>query len=224
MTDTRSRKIEEIRSNPAGEVCFYFPVTREQWRVSGDLTVVASPSSTSTSSSTPNLTRIPSEELQEERKRAWDALSDAARAQFVWPEPRADRVPGAEGDAAFIRALPSGSTAGSGKGKGRGGRETKPEDADGGPSSQGLVDIGNTAASSAAPATDPSSSPSVDPLFGFPSSADLDAAVAGGFDNFALLLLRPDSVDTLCLKFNPTQTRRVYERGDGGWTAREVNP
>jgi pyridoxamine 5'-phosphate oxidase len=39
VTDDRAEKVERIRENTWGEGCWYFPKTREQFRLSGQLTV-----------------------------------------------------------------------------------------------------------------------------------------------------------------------------------------
>ena len=39
-TDSRSAKRAEIEANPRGEICWYFPETREQFRVSGMLALI----------------------------------------------------------------------------------------------------------------------------------------------------------------------------------------
>ena len=71
VTDLRSNKVEEIRSNPGGEFAWYFPESREQFRIAGDLTVVSKESA----------------EMQSERSAAWKRMSPAGRAQFAWPTP-----------------------------------------------------------------------------------------------------------------------------------------
>lgn len=71
VTDLRSNKVEEIRSNPGGEFAWYFPESREQFRIAGDLTVVSKESA----------------EMQSERSAAWNRMSPAGRAQFAWPTP-----------------------------------------------------------------------------------------------------------------------------------------
>lgn len=73
ITDSRSQKAEQIMQQSWGEVCWYFPKTREQFRLSGQLTLVGV--------SNPDLA------LQEARKTTWQELSDSARLQFVWPHP-----------------------------------------------------------------------------------------------------------------------------------------
>jgi PPOX class probable FMN-dependent enzyme len=72
VTDARSEKIEQIAQVPYGEACWYFPKTREQFRLSGKLILVTHDSVD------------PS--LQTARQRSWQDLSDAARTQFVWSD------------------------------------------------------------------------------------------------------------------------------------------
>lgn len=73
VTDARSRKIEQINYSAWGEVCWYFPNTREQFRLSGLLTLITETSSNPTQ--------------QQVRHQVWQTLSDAAREQFTWPDP-----------------------------------------------------------------------------------------------------------------------------------------
>jgi len=40
VTDLRSEKVAQIRANPAAEFAWYFPDSREQFRIAGDLVVV----------------------------------------------------------------------------------------------------------------------------------------------------------------------------------------
>jgi pyridoxamine 5'-phosphate oxidase len=77
ITDIRSAKAEQIPQQPAAEVCWYFPNTREQFRITGELTLV-------TANSHPH--------LQPARIKMWQELSDAARLQFAWPESGKPRV------------------------------------------------------------------------------------------------------------------------------------
>jgi pyridoxamine 5'-phosphate oxidase len=72
ITDIRSEKAEQIQQQSWGEVCWYFPKTREQFRITGELTLVSADSH-------PNL--LPA------RIKMWQELSDAARLQFAWPQP-----------------------------------------------------------------------------------------------------------------------------------------
>lgn len=73
VTDARSEKVEQIGDQPWGEVCWYFPNTREQFRILGQLTLVGA--------------NHPDPELQKARQMSWQELSDAARLQFAWPHP-----------------------------------------------------------------------------------------------------------------------------------------
>ncbi|MEH2376241.1 Npun_F5749 family FMN-dependent PPOX-type flavoprotein [Nostoc sp.] len=73
ITDTRSAKADQIQQQPWAEVCWYFPDTREQFRITGCLTLVSSDDS--------------HQDLQPARMIMWQELSDAARLQFLWPHP-----------------------------------------------------------------------------------------------------------------------------------------
>ena len=73
VTDVRSDKILHLTQNPAAELCWYFTQTREQFRLGGEVQVV-----------------MPTTEdvaLRQIHQQAWEALSDKARQQFVWPHP-----------------------------------------------------------------------------------------------------------------------------------------
>jgi len=84
ITDARSQKIDQIKHQSCGEACWYFPKTREQFRLTGQLSVVNQ--------------EYPDEKLRQARLATWQALSDSSRLQFAWPEPGAAR---AEKDGAF---------------------------------------------------------------------------------------------------------------------------
>ncbi|MBD2354157.1 pyridoxamine 5'-phosphate oxidase family protein [Tolypothrix sp. FACHB-123] len=73
ITDSRSEKAEQIQQQPWAEVCWYFPNSREQFRITGSLTLVESDNS--------------QPELASARISTWRELSDAARIQFAWPHP-----------------------------------------------------------------------------------------------------------------------------------------
>lgn len=73
VTDARSDKADQIDANPWAEACWYFPTTREQFRLQGKVTLVRADCSDST--------------LQKARKMAWQELSESARLQFEWPHP-----------------------------------------------------------------------------------------------------------------------------------------
>lgn len=73
VTDRRSKKVEQIAKNPWGALCWYFPKTREQFRISGELMVVTATEEDS--------------DLLHLREMVWSALSEGARSQFAWPHP-----------------------------------------------------------------------------------------------------------------------------------------
>ncbi|MBF2025972.1 MAG: pyridoxamine 5'-phosphate oxidase family protein [Oscillatoriales cyanobacterium C42_A2020_001] len=73
VTDARSDKAEQIEHNAWSEACWYFPNTREQFRLSGKLTLVRM--------------NCADESAVKARQRSWQELSDAARLQFAWAHP-----------------------------------------------------------------------------------------------------------------------------------------
>ncbi|WP_445629777.1 Npun_F5749 family FMN-dependent PPOX-type flavoprotein [Nostoc sp. DSM 114167] len=73
ITDNRSAKTDRIQQQPWAEICWYFPNTREQFRITGCLTLVSGDD--------------PDRHLQSARIAMWQELSDAARLQFAWPHP-----------------------------------------------------------------------------------------------------------------------------------------
>lgn len=73
VTDTRSAKIDQIVYQPWGEACWYFPKTREQFRLAGQLTSITA------DHCDPQLIKA--------RQLMWQNLSDTAREQFTWPSP-----------------------------------------------------------------------------------------------------------------------------------------
>lgn len=78
VTDRRSKKVEQIAENPWGALCWYFPKTREQFRISGKLKVV-----TAIEENT---------DLLHLRETAWLALSEGAQSQFAWPHPGQPKI------------------------------------------------------------------------------------------------------------------------------------
>lgn len=77
VTDGRTQKMIQIRQNPQVEACWYFPKTREQFRIGGRMAIADG--------------NCPDAILQRERSRIWQNLSDAARSQFTWSAPGRDR-------------------------------------------------------------------------------------------------------------------------------------
>ncbi len=83
IADARSEKTDQIAHHAAAEACWYFTKTREQFRLLGDVRLV-----TANSEQT---------HLSDARTQLWQTISDTARLQFAWPQPKAPRSP----DAAF---------------------------------------------------------------------------------------------------------------------------
>ncbi|MEO0374507.1 MAG: Npun_F5749 family FMN-dependent PPOX-type flavoprotein [Cyanobacteria bacterium P01_A01_bin.17] len=73
VTDQRSAKVGQIQSCSWTEACWYFPKTREQFRISGQLRLIDRDCA--------------DESLQRQRQLTWKALSEAAQEQFAWPTP-----------------------------------------------------------------------------------------------------------------------------------------
>ena len=68
ITDSRSKKLEEIKSNTSCEICWYFNITREQFRIRTQ-------------------GRISDQSCSDERLGTWSELSGSAKEQFLWPAP-----------------------------------------------------------------------------------------------------------------------------------------
>ena len=68
ITDSRSRKLEEIKSSPACEICWYFSIPREQFRIRGEAKIVDQSDS-------------------DERIKTWSELTNSAKEQFFRPAP-----------------------------------------------------------------------------------------------------------------------------------------
>ncbi len=79
VTDLRSSKALDLLAgaSPLAAVCWYFPTTREQFRLSGTLQLV-----TAKCADTSN---------HKARQQAWMQMSDSGRIQFDWGTPGADR-------------------------------------------------------------------------------------------------------------------------------------
>lgn len=73
----------------AAELCWNFNATREQFRISGNMTVVGDSGASDPLSCEqwPNHTGLPLPVLHEQRLLAWHALSDAARASYLYIKP-----------------------------------------------------------------------------------------------------------------------------------------
>ncbi|MEW5319975.1 MAG: hypothetical protein WDW38_011083 [Sanguina aurantia] len=73
ITDRRAKKVAEIAANPWAEVCWYFPNSREQYRLGGSLTIVDE--------------TCADEVLAKARRDTWHNISATGREQFSWPDP-----------------------------------------------------------------------------------------------------------------------------------------
>lgn len=78
VTDDRSEKPQQIAYSPWAEVCWYFPNTREQFRIAGAVRLIDRAN--------------PDEVLQKARQQAWRDMSDSARSQFAWAHPGQPRA------------------------------------------------------------------------------------------------------------------------------------
>lgn len=79
VTDIRSQKAMNLASGSSewAEICWYFPKTREQFRVSGTLLLV-----------TANCATVSHHKARQE---AWQQMSDGGRISFAWANPGASR-------------------------------------------------------------------------------------------------------------------------------------
>ena len=91
ITDIRSQKAEEINLYPWGEICWYFPQTREQFRIAGQLILVGQD--------------YPEAELCSSRLTAWQELSEAAHRNLLAPHPGDDKAPAGAFDSAAPDAI-----------------------------------------------------------------------------------------------------------------------
>ncbi|WP_072620115.1 Npun_F5749 family FMN-dependent PPOX-type flavoprotein [Spirulina major] len=74
ISDRRSEKIAHLQHHPWAELCWYFPKTREQFRLLGQVAIITA--------------ELGNPEDQAERLTLWREISDNARAQFGWPAPK----------------------------------------------------------------------------------------------------------------------------------------
>lgn len=78
VTDARSAKVEQITHQNQAEACWYFPKTREQFRLTGTLSLISA--------------GHPQTELEAARRSMWQELSEGGRLQFAWPYPGKVRI------------------------------------------------------------------------------------------------------------------------------------
>uniref|UniRef100_A0A2P2PII5 pyridoxal 5'-phosphate synthase n=1 Tax=Rhizophora mucronata TaxID=61149 RepID=A0A2P2PII5_RHIMU len=72
-TDSRTRKVEELNHCPFAEICWYFPESWEQFRISGKVDVING------SNSDPGKLKL--------REKSWFASSTKSRLQYLGPKP-----------------------------------------------------------------------------------------------------------------------------------------
>jgi len=87
ICDRRSEKITQIDQQPKVEACWYFTKTREQFRLSGEMTIVTAETNDN--------------ELANARTQTWQKISDKARQQFAWPHPKDTRTEEADFEPPF---------------------------------------------------------------------------------------------------------------------------
>ena len=79
VTDKRSKKVGDLTANKKCEICWYFPTSREQFRLRGFANVI-------TNESTDDVD-------MKDRSISWKKMRPGARGQFAWPEPGQPRLP-----------------------------------------------------------------------------------------------------------------------------------
>ena len=72
-TDARGDKVDQLHRNPAVELCWYFPRSREQFRLRGTATLIEA--------------GHPDPEMLVARDTVWLGLPASVRVQFAWPDP-----------------------------------------------------------------------------------------------------------------------------------------
>ncbi len=77
VTSIWRAKVRELDASPWAEVCWYFPMTREQFRLGGRAVVVREGTG--------------DEADQQARLDAWRELADETRQSYTWPTPGAPR-------------------------------------------------------------------------------------------------------------------------------------
>ena len=83
--DARSEKIRDIAGDARGEIAWYFPETREQFRVTGTLACATSE------------TAAKDARGEARRRNLWRKMRRGARGQFMWPAPGETRAEVGEG-------------------------------------------------------------------------------------------------------------------------------
>lgn len=89
VTDTRSEKAEQIAHSPLGEVCWYFQISREQFRISGKLFLVGEGKYEGVMSDPPPA-------WLDLRREMWANMSAATKATFSSWAPGRPKTPAEE--------------------------------------------------------------------------------------------------------------------------------
>jgi len=82
ICDRRSEKVTELEAHSWAELCWYFPKTREQFRLAGSVAIALDDTA----------------DLGPVRQQTWEAISDNAKTSFYWPEPGKTRSPSTDWD------------------------------------------------------------------------------------------------------------------------------
>ncbi len=75
VTDARSEKVFHLQQTPKAEICWYFSQSREQFRLSGHISLITAEMS----------------QFSTVRNQVWEQLSYQTRLQFFWPYPKRKR-------------------------------------------------------------------------------------------------------------------------------------
>jgi PPOX class probable FMN-dependent enzyme len=94
ITDSRSDKVEQWQDNQQSQICWYFTKTREQYRISAIVSLLngyPSQSQIDFDNMSGDVTNSIEERVEKNkalRADVWSRLSDKAKEQFFWPDPK----------------------------------------------------------------------------------------------------------------------------------------
>ena len=89
--DRRSEKLEQLERNPHAAICWYFSKTREQFRLTGQVTIVTESGVVHPPATNPPVMSKSDRWYQAARLQLWSRLSDSAKLLWFWPHPKGDR-------------------------------------------------------------------------------------------------------------------------------------
>ena len=89
--DRRSEKLEQLERNPHAAICWYFSKTREQFRLTGPVTLVTESGVVLPSATHQSVSSASDSWQQATRLQLWGRLSDSAKLLWYWPHPKGDR-------------------------------------------------------------------------------------------------------------------------------------